>query len=469
MRFDFRLAQGPRPSSPTPHTPFRILVLGDFEGRSSRGVTRPAADRRPVRLDMDTLDEFLGRLGAEAEFDLPGASAPTRVGFATIDDLHPDRLFACVDRFSDLRKTRQGLLDPTTFAAAADVGSDSDTLQRLLGRRASPATTTAARTTDPVADIIRPLVAGHVVPGPPSDQQARVAAVDAAIGETMRRVLHAPAFQALESAWRGLEFLLRRIETGESLQIYALNLSKEDLLADLSAAGDLEQTALFRILVESAMGSLGANPWALILGFCSFSLDPRDLESLARMATLAQAAGAPFVAAASGELLKTVLQSPERVASEDGWMALRAAPSAAYLGLVGPRFLLRLPYGRSTEPVSAFAFEELPDGADHEAYLWAPPAAALGVFVATMFVESGWGMSLRPVFDLAGLPVHVHKEGGEAVTTPCAETWLTDSQAEALARHGVIPLQSIRGRDAVRIASVPSLREPAVTLAGRWD
>jgi type VI secretion system protein ImpC len=494
MRFEFTFAQGPRAAAPTPDTPFRVLVLGDLDGRTSRGLTQPVSGRQPVRVDMDTFEPFLERLRAEVQVALPGASAPSRIAVAKPDDLHPDQLFERVDLFAALRGTRQRLLDRTTFAAAAAevrawVGdpplapsaivpaapasptrdSDSETLERILGRAASPVTTSAATTSGAVTELIRPIVAQHVVSAPPSDQQALLATVDAAIAEKMRQLLHAPAFQAIESAWRGLDFLVRHIETSESLQIFVLNLSREELSADLSATRDLELSALFRIFVESTVGSPGADPWALILGFYPFGVGQRDLESLARIAALARAAGAPFVAAASSEILETVLQRPERIASENDWLALRARPEAAYLSLACPRFLLRLPYGRATDPISAFAFEEVLERPDNEAYLWAPPALALGVFFAGMFTESGWDMSPGPSFELGGLPVHVRKDGSEAAMMPCAEMWLTDSQAEALFRHGLVPIQSIRGKDAVRIARVRSLREPAAALAGRWS
>ena len=43
---------------------------------------------------------------------------------------------------------------------------------------------------------------------------------------------------------------------------------------------------------------------------------------------------------------------------KDAFSALQALPAAAYLGLATPRFLMRMPYGRKTDPIDAFAFEE---------------------------------------------------------------------------------------------------------------
>ena len=46
MEFTFGKVQATNP--PNPETPFRILILGDLDGRTSRNLTQPFSDRRPV-------------------------------------------------------------------------------------------------------------------------------------------------------------------------------------------------------------------------------------------------------------------------------------------------------------------------------------------------------------------------------------------------------------------------------------
>jgi type VI secretion system protein ImpC len=48
---------------------------------------------------------------------------------------------------------------------------------------------------------------------------------------------------------------------------------------------------------------------------------------------------------------------------------MRELPQASYVGLSLPRFLLRQPYGRRSDPIGAFPFEELPAQPSHESYL----------------------------------------------------------------------------------------------------
>ena len=62
----------------------------------------------------------------------------------------------------------------------------------------------------------------------------------------LREILHHPSFQRLEATWRGLHYLAHQSETGADLKIRVLNVSKEQLLEDLSDPAGIEQNLLFR-------------------------------------------------------------------------------------------------------------------------------------------------------------------------------------------------------------------------------
>src|SRR5205085_7960282 len=76
----------------------------------------------------------------------------------------------------------------------------------------------------------------------------------------------------------------------------------------------------------------------------------------------------------------------------DAWKALRALPESSYLGLALPRFLLRQPYGKESDPIDSFPFEELPGGLDHASYLWGNPSIICGYVLAAAFQSEGWDM-----------------------------------------------------------------------------
>ncbi len=151
------------------------------------------------------------------------------------------------------------------------------------------------------------------------------------------------------------------------------------------------------------------------------------------------------------------------------WQELRNSPEAASIGLLIPRLLLRLPYGKDTEPIDRFDFEELSSGINHEQYLWGNPAIVCACLLAAAFRTSGWSLTGELQQELTGLPMHVYKSNGETRITPCAETFLTERAMEILIGKGLVPMLSIKGRDAVRIARFQSIAEPSAPLAGRWQ
>ena len=118
------------------------------------------------------------------------------------------------------------------------------------------------------------------------------------------------------------------------------------------------------------------------------------------------------------------------------------------------RFLLRLPYGKSSDPIESLALEEVPAAVPGH-YLWGNPALVAGVLLAQSFARSGWEMQGDEATELSGLPQHVYREDGEAKLTPCAERSLGDEEAERLAAHGISSLVVQRSSDSVRLGLQP--------------
>jgi type VI secretion system protein ImpC len=189
-------------------------------------------------------------------------------------------------------------------------------------------------------------------------------------------------------------------------------------------------------------------PWNLVAGLYVFAPTAGDAALLERIGAIAHSGGAAFVAGASGRFSQR-LSTDE----EEAWYTIRKSPAAPAVGLVWPRFVLRLPYGRKTSSTDLLEFEEMPDQPQHEEYLWGNPAVA----AACLF--------RGPQRELAGLPVHTWRDSdGEPQMKPCAEAWLTEEQALRLLGVGVMPLVSIKGRDAVRLLRFQSIAEPPTLL-----
>lgn len=448
--------------------PFRILILGDFSGRAHRGLceTGAALARRPIlRVDRDNLDQVLARLAPSL------ALGPhVRISFRELEDFHPDRLYASLEIFRRLHAARDRLADAAMFhAAAGELGippapASPDVTELVSGSLLEQAVEAAelrqaAPAPDPLAEYIRRIVAPYLVPRPNPAQQEVLAQLEEATSGLMRALLHHPAFQSLEAAWRGVDFLVRRLETDGRLQIYLLDLTREELEADLGSP-DPDSTVMHQILVEQAAGIPGAEAWSVVAANYVFEQTARDAELLSRIGRLAARAGAPFIAEAGSH--------PPEPGADQAWNQLRSAPEAVWIGLALPRFLLRLPYGRHTHPIESFPFEEMPGAPQHQWYLWGSPAFACAYLLGRAFLNWGWDMRPGMVQEITDLPAHFYQQEGETRMKPCAEMLLTVEAVEELLEMGFMPLVSFKNRDMVRLARFQSIARPPRPLAGPW-
>lgn len=471
--------------------PARILILADLRAQADRPVT--LSERKPVVIDVDNAERVLARLEGRLSlmFEMPGAQ-PVELAFSRIEDFHPDTLFRHAEAFVDLRKLREELASPDSFArAAAALGiglepgvratdtppradsdeSDARTIERLLGRAPAAPTVTGR---DVVERLVRAAVDAQVAPADIPAQAHALAfeRLDGLIAERMRRILRHPAFQRLEATWRAVWKLATELDTDDGLRLSLLDLSRDELRAALA---DPEQSGLARMLALDSVDP-EAGPWSLLVGDFTFGPGAEDMDMLTRLGALAARAGAPFVAGASLALLgcadarELAAQSrwPEPdVQSLANWQALRREPGAAWLGLALPRVLARLPYGAKTDRIEAFAFEEMADGRHHEAYLWGNPAYALAYLAGQCLAEEGPAGDVAARLDIEGLPSHVYRDAdGDTVQQPCAEVWLNEAAAEAILDRGLMPILSYRNRDAARLLRWQSLALPPRGLAG---
>jgi type VI secretion system protein ImpC len=485
---------------PVPETPFRLLLLGDF---SASGSKQPISSRKPVQVDRDNFDDVLAAFHPELKINL-GDEEPATLKFSDLDDFHPDRLLERLDMFRKLRNIRARLADPATFAdAAAEFG---------LGGRAKPLE--EAQSTTPQASplalgsllddmieqtearaqmrsaaesdlqkFVRRVTEPHLVSAADPRQSEILALIDRALGAQMRALLHVSDFQSLEAAWRAVFLLVRRIDTDEMLKLYLVDLSKDELAADLNSSLDLRTTFAYRLLAGDAINSVGGEPWAAIVGDYAFAATRAHAELLGRLAKVAHAAGAPFLAAASPALLgcKSFSATPNArdwtapadSDSVSAWAALRSLPEASAVGLAIPRFLLRLPYGEQTDPIESFSFEEMPrdpehNEPEHEDYLWGNPAFVCALLLAQSFSESGWDLRPGQRAELGRLPAHIYPHEGSSELKPCAEALMTLDTADRIIESGLMPLASVKGQDEVRLLRFQSIAQPLTALVGRW-
>lgn len=489
---------------PTDETPFCIAILGDFSGRANRKLSEPhnLGKRRAVLVDRDNFDEVLA--GYKPEIRLPlGDGGSLHLRFSEIDEFHPDSIFERIEAFAKLRALRQRLQDSSSFKDAAEelgIGQKEPAAApaqpaEVVASRPPSAVSVAAgsllddmiertealgdqrprREPDAVRAFAQRVAAQSLVSTPDPRQPEILAVMDRAISALMRAILHNPDFQGLEGIWRAIFLLVRQLETSPQLKLFLIDVSKDELAADLNSAAELRDTGADRLLVEKTVGTPGADPWALIVGNFTFAPHKEDVVLLSRMARIANRAGATFLAQASPQLLgcSSLVSAPHprdwaQTQDQACWSEFRHLPEAASVGLALPRILLRLPYGRKTSALESFDFEEMSDPVAHEDYLWGNPSLALALLLGQSFSQSGWEMRPGEAVGIEGLPLHTCNRNGESYTQPCAEVLLTEDAVEGMLDAGLIPLVSFKNRDSVRVARFQSAAHPLRALAGRW-
>lgn len=431
--------------------PFRILILGDFSGADPRP---PLESRRPLRVDRDNFDDAMRKLGVSVE--------ALSLRYRELADFEPDSIFRRCEAFHTGSSESAG----SPAAAAPPVRPSPSSLDNDIERLTSGSllddilsqadTPPEARTRprDELQSLVERVVTPHLVPGESRQQLDARQRTQHAQQALMRAILHQPKVQALEAAWRGLDLMVRSLESDEGLSIHILDLSKAEAAADIASGRGL----LSRVLVEETVGTPGGHPWAVILGNYCFDRSAGDIAMLASLARLARAAGAPFVAEAE----------PPSDSGEAEWNGLRAHPAAAWVGLALPRFLGRLPYGRDTYAVESFPFEEMEGVPNHSDFLWVNPAFACGLLLGRSYNDHGWRFRPGADREISRLPYFTFERNGEKEAQPCAEVLLTDSQIESLQDQGLMSLASIKNRDAVFLMGFQSIAEPPCGLAGRW-
>ena len=132
---------------------------------------------------------------------------------------------------------------------------------------------------------------------------ARIAQIDNLVSAQLNEVLHHPDFQKLEGSWRGLKYLLDQSETGEGLKIKIFNVKKTELLRDLQRAAEFDQSALFKKVYEEEFGVFGGAPFSALIGDYEFGPKPEDMELIEKIAQVSASAHAPFLSAASPEMI----------------------------------------------------------------------------------------------------------------------------------------------------------------------
>jgi type VI secretion system protein ImpC len=303
-----------------------------------------------------------------------------------------------------------------------------------------------------------------------------IARIDEKLSAQMNEVIHAKEFQQLESAWRGLHYLVFNSETDATLKIKVMNVGKTELYRHfkLFPGARWDQSPVFKSIYEQEFGTLGGQPYGALIADYAFSNAPTDVSLMRDLSKIASAALAPLVTNADPGLLNMenwrelmnprdigkLMDTPQWAA----WQGLRDAVDSRYLALCMPRVLARLPYGAKSEPVHEFAFEEDTDGHSGDKYGWMSASYAMAANINRAFKEYGWTVRIRGVQsggEVINLPVHNFPTDDGGVDMKCpTEIAITDRREAELSKAGLLPIIHRKNTDKAAFIGGQSVYKP---------
>jgi type VI secretion system protein ImpC len=309
-----------------------------------------------------------------------------------------------------------------------------------------------------------------------------IALLDEQLSKQLAAILHHPDFTKFEGSWRGLHYLVMNTETGASLKIKMLNISKKELARDLAKAVDFDQSDMFKRIYENEFGMAGGEPYGALIGDYEFSNHPDDLDCLTSMSNVAAASYAPFITATNAKMfgledfreLSKPRDLKKNFAAQEyaRWRSFRDTDDSAFVVLTMPKVLARVPYGAATKPIEEFDFEEAPKDAkgnekalEHNEYCWMNAAYVLGVRLTDAFAQYGWCTAIRGAEGggkVQNLPTHSFRSDDGDLDQKCpTEVGITDRREFELSECGFFPLSHYKNTDYAVFFGGQTAKKPA--------
>lgn len=466
----------------TTSIPYRIVVVGNFSGHPHDS---PA---RSIRVSKDTIQQAPRQLGTRSFLEPINCLEPhTRtlrvdLSIADIKDFTPERLVAAIPELASVGRLRdilddacEGRITPeqTTErlaplrgvaplarvfrvfdgAMAAGQGPASapsipDGLDALIDFGGSNSTSSAPRTgaLDAILDSLT-----HNIVARPSDaaHEARRLA-QTMLTAQLDEILHAPAFQQLEAAWRGLKFLVERTAGRTPIHIDALDVAKADIAQGLA-----------RLLETRDAG----NAPQLVLIDYEFANTTADLDLLQSLASSAEAGRFPLLTNASWRFFG--LDSLDALAHResmlglfdtsvfDKWNSFRQKDVARWVTIAFNRFLLRNEYTATERDAAGYA-ETITDRSQR---LWGNGAWAVAGLIVQSTARCHWPTQITGTGNGRLEDLCVYDSADRRMRLPL-EVYLNDTQAEDLAECGILALVCVANRDTAFVLYAPTAHRP---------
>ncbi len=299
-----------------------------------------------------------------------------------------------------------------------------------------------------------------------------LAKINQRIHQQLDEILHHPDFQALESAWCSLKYLVDKTDFQANTKIDILSVCKNELAEEFNNASDFTQTTLYRHVYVEEYDTPGGEPIAAMIADHEFGSDQQDVNLLQNIANVAAATHCPFIAAAGPAFFnKNSIADIAKIDDLDNylqraefirWQSFRNSANARYIGLTLPRFLLRQPYGRFN-PTRNFYYPENVIANNADKFLWAKANFAFAANMLQSFKNNGWLVNIRGPESggkVTNLPLFQFPRQNTLETKIPTEMLIPETLELALAEQGFIPLSYYKNSDHACFFSANSCQQP---------
>jgi len=299
-----------------------------------------------------------------------------------------------------------------------------------------------------------------------------IALLDRHISAQLDRLLHHPALQQLESAWRGLLLLTTATTKARNVRLKLLDIRFDEIQRDLDRALEHEQSQLYFWIHSNEFDLPGGEPFGLLLGV--YNIEPQQrvhIDTLQRLSHVAAAAFVPFVCAAqlaatdplhADNIMTALQQDASRWPDYPALRQLRAGDNSRFLALVVPRVVLRTPWGTCQYGRGRLHYRERCLHIDD--YLWGNATFALAAALIQEFDRCGWFADARRC-DLHA-PAFAH-ENHALAPLPLTDIVITEQRQRALSAIGFISLTQCWNTALCEFPTMPSLHASPTNADGR--
>jgi len=281
-----------------------------------------------------------------------------------------------------------------------------------------------------------------------------IAELDRQLSEQLSEIMQQPAFSKLEAGWRNLNSLVTLPVNYQRARVKLLDVSWQELSQDLNTCNALRGSALYNLIGNRELNTLGGLPFGLVVIDHEVSMemgiddDHDDLYTLELLGGLGSLCLCPFILAPADDFfgeadadwlsdvqrIEKILEGPDYT----GWQRLRDQPSSRFVGLAMPKIRLRPEY---RDRRIGFIFNER---VGKRAGLWGSAAFAFAAVALREFNRLSWFGFMKSRWQeryqgaLINLPESADR--GSPLWQPQPAVRLFGNLAGFYARQGFVPI-----------------------------